>query len=87
MLEKVRSAKHDCKMDAEGQQALLELSAFYDTDPARVFERALEIVSRRFGDTMALLNLMKGDRLYYRSVVNPSPLAFTLESVFVGNAY
>jgi hypothetical protein len=56
------------------QRALIELSTYYHPDPALIFRRVLQAVSAQYGDTMAMINLLEGDRIRYRDIVNPHPL-------------
>jgi signal transduction histidine kinase len=56
------------------QRALLEISTFHAADPAAVFRRIVEVLAAQYPGTMAMINLIDGDRIGYRDVVNPHPV-------------
>ena len=71
----------------EMQRALLEVSTFYAADPAAVFRRVLEIVSRHYGGTTAMINVFHGDLIRFRDVVNPPPFFLTRSSIAFADSY
>jgi len=54
-------------------RALVELSAYYDPDPGAVFRRVLDAVTSQYGETMAMINLLDGDRIRYRAALHLDP--------------
>lgn len=69
------------------QRAVVEISAFYDPDPAAVFERVLEAVVDRYGPTTAMINLVDGDRVRYRAALNLPRLLRRAGSLALGDTY
>jgi len=69
------------------QQALLELSGFYNADPAVVFQRVLEVMAAEYSGTMAMINLLDGDQVRFRAVVNRHPLMRRSSSLALSNTY
>lgn len=69
------------------QQALVELSACYHPDPAVVFRRVLVAMSEIYGGTMAMINLVEGDRIRYRDMVNPHRLLRGRRAINLGDSY
>lgn len=61
-------------MKPEMQRALVELSAFYHTDPTVVFRRIVETLAAQYPGAMAMINLVEGERLVFREVARPHPL-------------
>lgn len=60
-------------MTPEMQHVLLELSSFFDPSPSVVFRRVLTVIAAFYEDTMAMVNLIDGDVIHCRDVVNPLP--------------
>jgi signal transduction histidine kinase len=60
-------------MTPQMQQRLLDLSIFFDPSPSIVFRRILQAIIDTFGDTMAMVNLLDGDVVRFREVMNPRP--------------
>src|ERR1044072_7948414 len=69
------------------QRALVELSACFHPDPSVVFRRVLEAMSEVYGRTMAMINLVEGDRVRYRDIVNPHRLLRGRREIFLGDSY
>ena len=68
-------------MTPDMQAALLDLGTYYDASPERVFQRILELVTRQYGQTMAMINLQDGERVRYRAAVNLHPALAHLDTV------
>jgi hypothetical protein len=74
-------------MTSRMQQALLELSTFYDPEPRAVYCRVLEVISEFYDRTFAMINLCVDDRQVIRKALNvPPPLegvsSFVLSETF-----
>ncbi len=69
------------------QQALVDLCGFHDPDPAVVFQRVLEVMAAEYGGTMAMINLLDGDVVRFRAVVNPHPLMTRYSSLALPHTY
>ena len=54
-------------------EALYHISLLYTPEPETVFQKIAETVAEMYGDTMAMVNLVEGDCLRFRTVVNPHP--------------
>ena len=74
-------------MTPEMQRALVDLSVFYDPDPANVFQRVLEAISAQYGGATAAVNLLDGDRVRFHAFVNPHPVLRRLGSLLIGDTY
>ncbi len=74
-------------MTPEMQQALLEISTFYSAEPSAVFRRVVELLAAQYPGTMAMINLIEGDRIGYRDVVNPHPVFQGRTSVLLSHSY
>jgi hypothetical protein len=74
-------------MTPEMQRALVELSAFYHRDPSVVFRRVLEVIAMVYDGTMAMINLIDGDRIGYRDIINPHPLFRRYRSILLSDSY
>lgn len=61
-------------MTPQRVQALYRISLLYDSRPEAVFQQILETITHIYGDTMAMLNLVDGDCLQFRAVVNVHPV-------------
>lgn len=69
------------------QRALLDISTFHSTDPAVVFRRVVQLLAEQYPGTMAMINLIEGDRIGYREVVNPHPVFAGRTSVPLSVSY
>jgi len=65
----------------------MEISAFYHADPTVVFRRVLEAIAEQYDGTMAMINLIRGERIQYREIINPHPLMRVFDSVALDNSY
>jgi signal transduction histidine kinase len=65
----------------------VELSACFHPEPSVVFRRVLEVMSDVYGGTMAMINLVEGDRIRYRDIVNPHRLFRGRRAIFLGDSY
>lgn len=74
-------------MSPDMQRALVAISTFYDTDPAAVFRRVLEIIAGHYAGTMAMINLLDGDSMRFREVVNPHRLLRRARSLLLSETY
>lgn len=74
-------------MTPEMQHALLEISTFHSADPAAVFRRVVKLLVEQYPGTMAMINLIDGDRVGYREVANPNPVFQGRTSVPLGVSY
>ncbi|MDX1932886.1 MAG: GAF domain-containing sensor histidine kinase [Capsulimonadales bacterium] len=54
-------------------ETLYSISLLFSPEPETVFRRIAEVVSEMYGNTMAMINLMEGDCLRFRTVVNRHP--------------
>ena len=68
-------------------EALLELSTFYAPEPGAVFHYIVGLVGRFYPNSMAMLNLIEGDRLLFREVVNPHPAMVGVTSLPLDQTY
>jgi hypothetical protein len=69
------------------QNALSQLSTYYDARPEAVFQRILEILTQQYGPTMAMINVQDGERIRYRAAVNVHPALHGMDSIALENSY
>lgn len=73
-------------MNQQMQNILLELSVCHDPEPEVIFRRIVQAIADIYGGPMALINLVEGERLRFRAVVNPHPKfqnkTITLQATF-----
>ena len=74
-------------MNPEMQRALFEISTLHSVDPAVVFRRVVELLAELYPGTMAMINLIDGDQIGYRDVVNPHPVFQGRTSVHLCSTY
>jgi len=74
-------------MTSEMQEALIAISTYYHPDPGQVFQRIVDRIAVQYGGTMAMINLVDGDRVRYRAVTNPHPALCDLDSVALTHTY
>lgn len=54
-------------------EALYRISLFIDSEPENVFQQIVQIVADLYGGTMAMVNLLEGEYLRCRAIINPHP--------------
>lgn len=74
-------------MNQQKQDVLYRLSIFYDPDPAVIFQRVVEAIVEVYGNTMAMVNVLEGERVRYRAVMNPHPLLKRLGSLHLRDTF
>jgi hypothetical protein len=69
------------------QRALVELGTFFHPEPSAIFRRVLEVIAEHYHGTMAMVNLIQGERIGYRDAVNIHPLFRRASSTHLSNTY
>lgn len=74
-------------METRKLRALLEVSAFYSPNPEAVFQAVLDAITSVYGETMAMINLIEGQRIQFRAVANPHRLMRRGRSILLTDSY
>src|SRR5579871_491900 len=61
-------------MTPQMMETLYRISLLHAPEPETIFQHIVETVAEMYGDTMAMVNLVEGDCLRFRTVVNVHPV-------------
>jgi hypothetical protein len=74
-------------MTPEMQEALYQLSLRIDPDPEVLFQEIVELIARFYDNTMAMINLLEGDCVRFRKIVNARPALEGMVTLALQNTF